>query len=62
MENSINLNETKQITFEDGQVLRMKCVHIDSNGEKYLINTKIRFRGYRRTGIAMGALKIKSIK
>jgi hypothetical protein len=61
MSNLINLNETKQITFEDGQVLRMKCVHIDSNGERYLVNTKIRFRGHRRSPIAMGALRIKSI-
>ena len=61
MENSINLNETKKVTFEDGQVLTMKCVHIDSKGERYLLNTKIRFRGYR-TPIAMSALKIESIK
>ena len=57
MEISFKLNETKKVTFLNGQVLTMKCVYIDANGEQYLKNVKLK----KGSPIALGAINTAMI-
>ena len=57
MEISLNLKETKKVTFLNGQVLKLKCVYIDLNGEQYLKNVKIK----KGNTIPLGAIKTENI-
>ena len=57
MEISFNLKETKKVTFLNGQVLKLKCVYIDLNGEQYLKNVKIK----KAVPMVLGAIKTENI-